>query len=183
MTHNRLSKKIESTLSPLINARLINMGRAHTMEWIIFSPSHSETGNDLSTVEYAIHIQCTWRIRGTKGIIVASDDLYFPTGNILFHDMENFDWSPQGSSRLDERTTLFIRSITNKEIIVLSINADSLGGVTICLSEEYFIDIFPANSLEREYWRFFNRSSSDRHFVVAGDGVQELEDQKPIKNI
>jgi hypothetical protein len=61
----------------------------------------------LDRVQYAINIQCAWRIQGPDGIIVASDDLYFASGDNPFRDSEDFDWAPQGSNRLDERTSLF----------------------------------------------------------------------------
>jgi hypothetical protein len=149
------------------------------LEWIIFSPLglfETNNGNDLSITEYALNIQCTWRIIGPEGIVVASNDLYFPAGEYPYHDLETFDWAVQGSNRCDERTNLFKKSIADQTLIVLSVEADSLGGLSIYLSEGYSIDIFPADSLGREYWRFFNRNSTDNHFVVTGEGIEESSD-------
>lgn len=163
-------------LRSLVNTQLMDIGRAHTLEWIIFSPTDlTETirGNDLSNTEYALNIQCTWRILGPEGIIVASDDLYYPTGEDPYRDLDNFDWAPQGSNRCDVRTNMLKEVIADRALIVLSVEADTVGGLTICLSEGYSIDLFPANSLGREYWRFFNRLSTDHHFVVTGEGIEE----------
>jgi hypothetical protein len=108
-----LKEKIELTLNPLVNTRIVDIGRAHTIEWIIFSPlglSEPTKDNALSISEYSLNIQCTWRILGPEGIVVASDDLYFPPGENLYQDLENFDWTAQGSNRCDERTSLFLKN-------------------------------------------------------------------------
>ena len=130
MNQPALKEQIEQALSPLIHTRLADIGRAHTMEWIIFSPvgpeeAVSETGQ--SPIEYALNIQCIWRISGPEGIIVASEDLFYAAGDDPYCDFENFDWTPQGSNRCDERTTLFKNIIADKMLSVLSVHADSIG--------------------------------------------------------
>jgi len=171
-----LKERIELALIPLVNTRLLDIGRAHTLEWIIFSSQDKTNGKSFTPIEYAINIQCTWRITGPEGIVVASDDLYFRAGSDPFYDLENFDWAEQGSNRSDERTSLFKDIISKKAFIVTSIVADSIGGLSILLNEGYSIEIFPANSLDREYWRFFIRHSTGEHFVVTGKGIEPLSD-------
>lgn len=169
-----LKERIELGLMPLINTRLLDIGRAHTLEWIIFRSPDTIDGKSVTPIEYAINIQCTWRITGPEGIVVASDDLYFRAGSDPFYDLENFDWAEQGSNRSDERTSLFKDNISQKAFFVTSIVADAIGGLSILFNEDYSIDIFPANSLDREYWRFFKRHSTDGHFVVSGKGIEPL---------
>jgi hypothetical protein len=178
MKLTRLKERIELALMPLINTRLLDIGRAHTLEWIIFRSPDPTNGKSLTPIEYAINIQCTWRITGPEGIVVASDDLYFRAGSDPFYDLENFDWAEQGSNRSDERTSLFKDNISKKAFIVTSVVADSIGGLSILFNEDYSLEIFPANSLDREYWRFFNRHSSGEHFVVTGKGIEPLSDPK-----
>jgi hypothetical protein len=176
MNSSKLKEQIENALKPLIYTRLADIGRAHTLEWILFSPTgllEANTESDQKYPEYSLNIQCTWRITRQGKIVVASDDLYFPPGDHPYDDLENFDWSRQGSNLGDVRTNLLKEEIANNTIVVLSVEADYIGGLSIQLSEGYSIELFPANSLEREYWRFFNRQSSDQHFVVTGSGIEE----------
>ncbi len=176
MNSSKLKEQIEIALSPLINTRLADIGRAHTLEWILFTPIGSlqtNNGSDQKQSEYSLNIQCTWRVLCEEKIIVASDDLYFPSGDHPYDDLEDFDWSRQGNNRCDARTELLKEEIAKKTIVVLSVEADFVGGLSIHLSEGYSIELFPADSLEREYWRFFNRHSSKRHFVVTGKGIED----------
>lgn len=176
MSPNELKEQVRFALRPLLSTRLINIGRTHTIEWIIFSPEKFTVNEDTKehpNIEYALHIQCTWRIRGEEGILVASDDLYFPVDDTSYHNLDEFDWTLQGSNRLDEITSQFLQRITNDIITVLSVEADNIGGLCIELSDGYSIDIFPANSLNGEFWRFFNRFSNEEHFVMTGKGIEE----------
>lgn len=176
MNSSKLKEQIEIALKPLINTRLTDIGRAHTLQWILFSPIglfETNKGHNQKYPEYSLNIQCTWRVIGQEKIVVASDDLYFPPDDHPYDDLENFDWTEQGSNRCDSRTAPFKAEITKKTIVVLSVEADSVGGLSIRLSEGYSIELFPANSLEREHWRFFNRHSTDQHFVVTGKGIEE----------
>jgi hypothetical protein len=178
MKPEKLIEQIEGTLNPLLNMQLKNIGRAHTLTWVIFSPTGMEDQNKSEeerpeAVEYCFNIQCTWRIVGQEGIVVASDDLYFPAGDNPYRDLENFDWTIRGSNRLDERTELFLKRISGSAINVLSIETDTIGGLSIRLSEGYAIELFPANSIGREFWRFFDRNSATHHFVMTGKGIEE----------
>jgi hypothetical protein len=176
MYPTEMKDQIEQALRPLINTRLTDIGRAHTMEWMIFIPVARDDvllTTDNINIEYALNIQCLWRITGPEGIIVASEDLYYAAGNDPFRNSNDFDWTPQGSNRLDERASSFKEIITNKPLTVLSVNADAVGGVSIHLSENYSVDIFPADSLGREFWRFFRRNDTNKHFVITGEGIKD----------
>lgn len=178
MDLSNLKRQIELTLAPLINTELIDIGRAHTVHWFIFRttslPNSSSMDEILQsfTIIYALHVQCEWRIRNFDGIIFASDDLYFPAGDDPFKDLETFNWAPQGSNRLDERTSLFLKNINNKNLIVESVEADIVGGLCIRIREGITIDIFPADSIGGEFWRFFKQNSTESHFVVTGKGIE-----------
>lgn len=175
MRHAKIKTQIEIALHPLINTRLSDIGRAHTLEWMIFIPMSTieYEREDHSLIEYCLNIQCTWRITDQRGIVIASDDLFFPAGDNPYNDMDNFDWAVQGNSRLDARTDIFTTKLSNNPLIVLSIKADPFGGLKILLTEGYSIELFPSNSIGHEFWRFFVHHSTDDHFVVTGKGIGE----------
>jgi hypothetical protein len=57
-------------------------------------------------------------------------------------------------------------------MIVLALEVDEIGSLRIILSNGYKIEIFPDDSLEKEFWRFFQLDSDPRHFVVTGKGIE-----------
>jgi hypothetical protein len=171
-----LKVQIEQALIPLINTRLTDIGRAHNLEWMIFNPiglAVQEPQTDPPSIEYALNVQCVWRIIGPEGIVVASEDLYYAAGDNPFRNIDDFNWTHPGSNRCDERTSMFKETLANKALIVVSVEADAIGGLSIYLSEGYSIDLLPADSLDREYWRFFRRNEITSHFVVTGEGIKD----------
>ena len=62
----------------------------------------NQKGKTEEVAEYALHIQCSWRIVKGNKIVVASRDFYSPrTG--LDDENEYFEWDVQGNNRFDER--------------------------------------------------------------------------------
>jgi hypothetical protein len=89
-----MRNELESSLQALIGLPLLSAGRAADLEWFLFGSSRTVTnfkGETRVVGEYALHVQCAWRIRDSARIIVASNDLYEPTE--VIEDSENFDWS------------------------------------------------------------------------------------------
>ena len=51
----------------LIGCKLINIGRAMNLVWMIFSQNN---------IVYSFHIQCPWRIVINNNIMISNVDLY-----------------------------------------------------------------------------------------------------------
>src|SRR5215475_8435226 len=76
-----MRNEIESSLQALIGQPLLSAGRAADLEWFQFGKPQTvmnSRGETKTVGEYALHIQCAWRIRDSAGIIVASRDRYEP---------------------------------------------------------------------------------------------------------
>ena len=54
---------------------------------------------------------------------------------------------------------------------MLEIQADKNGSLHMGLSENYAIELFPDDTVPGEYWRFFIRGYTKKHFVVTGGGI------------
>ncbi len=172
-----MKERIEHTLKVLKGLQLKDIGRAADLEWFIFSSIHnlgSEHDRSIVVAQYALHAECAWRVVGPEGILVASRDRYYPAGSDPYQDMDNFNWDLPGNNRCDEKVMNFIKNTANKPLIVLSIEADYLGGLSLELDDGYVIELFPDDSLEGEYWRFFRVDSEAHHFVVTGHGIDEV---------
>jgi hypothetical protein len=110
-----------------------------------------------------------------EGIAVASRDRFYPAGSDPYRDLENlvnFEWDLPGINRCDERVSSLIKGTSGAPLIVLAVEADHFGGLHIKLSGNYSLELFPDDSLEGEYWRFFKLKSAN-HFVVTGKGIDE----------
>src|SRR6266705_2143807 len=94
---------VKRALSPLTGMPLWVGHRAGDMQMFQLGERRSAKNHrgEISELgEYALHLQCAWRIRGEEGILVGSGDLYYPKGDS--DDIpKDFDW--QKENRRDER--------------------------------------------------------------------------------
>ncbi|KZE64271.1 hypothetical protein AWM68_14370 [Fictibacillus phosphorivorans] len=167
---------IKAELDKLNGLKLQYAGRSSDLLWLGFGEivQISRRGRTEETAEYALHIQCSWKITLNNKIVVASRDIYAPSSewNNLNDD---FDWDIQGTNKFDER----IKSINkfSGQLMVDRIEADDIGGIEVFLSGDYKLEVFPDSSgdtVDCEHWRFFNRKENSPHFVVSGEGIERV---------
>jgi hypothetical protein len=168
---------IERVLKPIIGLPIWSIGRGGNLEWFAIGVERKEVplkkGGSKTVSEYALHVQCAWRIVGPKGIVVASRDRYYPAGDDPYKDLDEFEWDVQGANQCDERVTKLLAERQDQPLVVLSITADVIGSVWFRLSDGYSLEIFPDSSVVREFWRFFQPDTEELHFVVGIDGASE----------
>jgi hypothetical protein len=168
--------EVSRNLKPLIGLRLSRMGLAADMRTLQFGDAVARKGGGM-VGEYALHLQCPWRLEGEKGIITGSADLYLPSAEGEWRD-ELFDWH-KGVS-LQERVlcellkgydqnTKQIVNATNL-FTVEDFQADSAGGFNLALSGSYLLSVFP-DGTRNEAWRLFRPSNdgydpNEKQFVV-----------------
>lgn len=170
-----MREAIRSQIGKLIGLNLQYAGRASNLFWLGFGELISVTrrGKTEELAEYALDIQCSWRIIKDNKILVGSRDFYSPrTG--WNEENDDFDWDVQGNNRFDERIESFIEN-TKEHVDVERVEPDEVGGLKIFLSQGYLLEVFPDTSEDDEYsefWRFFNRRENSPHFVVTGNGIE-----------
>ena len=172
-----MKEAIISELSKILGLKLQNAGRASNLFWLGFGEMISITKRERTdtVAEYALNIQCSWRICKGKRILVASRDFYSPFSE---WDEANgdFDWDVQGSNRFDELIKSLLKRVQGN-IIVESIDSDEVGGLKVFLSEGFVLEVFPDSTQDDEYsefWRFFNRKNTSPHFVVTINGIDKV---------
>ena len=90
---------IQEALTPVVGLPLRCIGRAANMLWLHFGemrivPAHG--GGTKTVGDWAIHVQCPWRISQLGRIVIAYHDFYYsPDGDALD------DWDTLGKSRFD----------------------------------------------------------------------------------
>jgi hypothetical protein len=170
-----MREAIRSQIGKLIGLNLRYAGRASNLFWLGFGEMISVTrrGKTEELAEYALNIQCSWRITKDNKILVGSRDFYSPrTG--WNEENDDFDWDVQGNNRFDERIESFIEN-AKEHVTVERVEPDEVGGLKIFLSQGYLLEVFPDTSEDDEYsefWRFFNRRENSPHFVVTGNGIE-----------
>jgi hypothetical protein len=169
-----LQERITEALSALIGLPLWGATRALNMEMFAFGERRTRRnrkGQEVEVGEYALHIQCPWRIVSPDGIIVGSEDRNYP-------EDENADWEEfdsDGPSRCEARMVAWLKEYSAAPLRAQRVEADAVGGFKLLLQRGFVLEAFPADSLRGEYserWRLF-RPSEEGHFVVTGYGVEE----------
>jgi hypothetical protein len=171
-----MREEIKSQVGKLVGLKLQYAGRASNLFWLGFGDIVQiiRRGRTEETAEYALHIQCSWRITLGNKIVVASRDFYSPNSQ-WDEKNEDFDWDIQGNNRFDERIKTFTKD--NGQIEVLQIDSDEVGGLKVTLSGGYKLEVFPDSSEDdeqSEHWRFFNRKENNPHFIVTGNRIEKV---------
>jgi hypothetical protein len=138
-----------------------------------------ESGNR-SYGEFALHIQCPWRLEGPAGILTGRSDLWAPAEQSEDIDWDSWDYDKDPNLQ-DRRVGELLggydaktRSFVNDPecLVVEDVEADDFGGVVISLSGGYRLVIFPAGSTGED-WRLLKPHSEQEHFVVSGGMIEE----------
>jgi hypothetical protein len=169
-----MKERIEQTLSLLVGLPLTNIYRTLNLEMFDFGEQRTvltRQGQEKKVGKYALHVQCAWRITNSTRVVVASRDRWY-MGDGSKDIPDDFDWSLPGN-RCDKRISSFLEANAAEPLVIESIEADHVGGTKLRLTNGFALEIFPDDSFDDEYWRFFQPSTSTEHFVVTGAGIQD----------
>ena len=166
---------IVEALSKLVSLPLAIARDAASMKNFQFGlirPHSSGTG---TVGEYALHIQCPWRLVREGGILTGSADFYEPAEANKEVDLRDWRAGNLQRKRLGEVLRSFddaTRSWVNGtgELVVASVAADDLGGFELVLSGGFRLQVFPCGS-RGEDWRFFDPGGDGPHLVVDGGRI------------
>lgn len=126
-------------------------------------------GESVVVGQYALHVQCAWRIASAEKIVVGSGDLYHPSDSIGPENPDNFDWT-RGPSRCDQLLGLLFKG-ENRQFMVRVVDVGDAGSLRIMMDKDLSLDVFPNESLVDEYWRLLRPSSEEAHFVLGSEGI------------
>ena len=178
--------QIEHHLAVLLGRRLVIARRAADLRGFHFRRL-TAVGEGLGTVtsgEFALHIQCPWRIEGPDGIVTGRLDLWEPAepSDDINWDTWDYEKDPNLQDRrigewLGSYDTGTRSSFNNSErLVVEQVAGDEFGGATIVLSGGYRLVIFPSGSIGED-WRLLRAGfPGQEHFVVSGGKADETPD-------
>lgn len=166
-----MKEEIQQALSVLVGLPLWSSGRAADLEWFEFGQRRTVTGFRGETKEvgeYALHVQCAWRITRDDEVIIGSRDLYFPPAETDDEPMADGEHKP---NRLDVRIAELFQN-EMRQFVVREVRVHNAGSFTLVLNDGYALDVVPHDSLSHEHWRFFRPYVEGPHFVVTGKGLE-----------
>lgn len=168
-----MKEDIITRLELLVGSILRQAGRAGDLFWLQFGTISTilRNGREKKIAQFALNIQCTWRIAKGSKILVASKDKYKPS-KLYQGVIENFNWDIFGMNSLDEKLHDHINS-SSSELIVEAVEADHYGGIKIIFSNDYYLEVFPDESTEEEFWRLI-LGEEKVHFIVTGNGIEVI---------
>jgi hypothetical protein len=166
-----VKRRIERALSALVNCRFHGATRAANMACFAFGPwrIQQKRRGPTKVARFSLHVQCPWRIRRGRVVLVASEDRLYP---VSADSERNFD--EIGSNLWDQKMEVLRKQLRLESVRVETICADSVGGLTLRCSSSIVVEIFPASSAVgdayAEHWRFFETNVS-RHVVLRPAGL------------
>jgi hypothetical protein len=170
---------MENPTSVLIGKPLWRCTRASDMACFQFGIRHQRRdvfGKDGEVGDYALHVQCSWRIIRSDEILVGKEDLYQPQ-DVATSDAV-FDWK-KGNLQDERVRKLFAED--QRQFTVVGTALRAAGELDILFDDELRLEVFPNSSLqshEMEHWRLFSPSHSSEltvikpHIVFSGAGLR-----------
>jgi len=158
-------KKVNNHLKGIIGSQGLIFGRAAGIAWVIFK------SGDL---EYALHLQCCFRIRDDTEIIVTNLEMFHPSESALSeqsYDPSTFHWDTQGANRYDEWVKSLSPDLT-RALTVVDARANSCGDLTILFEQNIILEAF-VDCVTDECWRLFEASPDSKHLVMLGSGPEK----------
>jgi len=158
---------LDRMLARLVGKSMWIARRAADMATFQFGERRQRQTHDGRTAEvgeFALHVQCAWRIlRGDK-VVVGSRDLYSPAN----HDdsqpnPETFDWDRDPNRRDALLHDLFDGG--TRAYVVTAAQTGRAGTCGIDFDQGMRLELFPDDSSAGEHWRLFEIGGA--HVVVS----------------
>jgi hypothetical protein len=164
-----IRQQVMTALSQIVGLPLTAARRAADMRTFQFGALRPVKRGSVG--DFALHVQCPWRIESPKGILTGRSDLWTPVEeNAPFEENWDYEKSPNlQDSRLGQWLTQ-----DDQSLVVKNVDADEFGGAAISLGQGFVLRLFPAGT-RSEAWRLFRPGIDGRHFVIRG-GEVDLDD-------
>jgi hypothetical protein len=181
-----LGHQIVKAFGPLYGMRLSIARNAADMKNFQFGVITTHPSGKGTIGQYALHIQCPWRIVTAQCalripeadlMITGSGDFFEPAEEGVEVSNEN-----RVTTSLQEKllSTLFeqfdteTRSRVNvsDRLVVEQVEADDYGGFNMHLSGGFRLQVFPS-AKHHEHWRLFAPGTEESHFVMGGEKLKK----------
>jgi hypothetical protein len=156
--------QIESALKPLVGLEWRSIGRAADLLWLHFGEMRKVPawGGGTKTVgQWAIHVQCPWRLQLFGGECLTASDLNIDSERNPIVDKPD----QLAQSRFDEVAAYLRDKFEMVAPKIVSIQNAKHNGFTMGFSDGGRFEVAPDGN--GEAWRLFNPSTDNPHFIVC----------------
>jgi hypothetical protein len=174
-----MRNEIEEAASVLVQKPWSGTGRAADMQVFAFGDLRTDEdarGGSAVTSEFALHVQCPWRISKDARIEVGSEDLFIPSDPT--EDDESFEPTGSAENLRDRLLDGLLSDVPESSRRVTGVEADEVGGLRVHMAGGYTLGLFPADSLmegsRAEKWRLLQPSGPMPHLVVLGARIERI---------
>src|SRR5436309_4549873 len=141
MNRPSVQQQVLAALSQLVGLPLTAARRAADMRTFQFGTLRPAKRGSVG--DFALHVQCPWRIEGPDGILTGRSDLWQPVAeNAPFVEDWDYDKSP---NLQDSRMKQWLEQ-HDLSLVVTDVDADAFGGAAISLSHGFVLRLFPAGT-------------------------------------
>jgi hypothetical protein len=163
-------QQVIAALSQIIGLPLTAVRRAADMRTFQFGTLRPVDRGSVG--DFALHVQCPWRVEGPDGIVTGRLDLWESVeDDAPFDESWDYEKSPNlQDARLEQWMTR-----NESSLVVKSVDADEFGGAAINLGQVFVLRLFPAGT-RGEAWRLFRPKTDTPHLVITG-GMIEPDDE------
>jgi hypothetical protein len=160
---------VMSRLTSLVGLRLCIARDAAGMKNFQFGEIRPHPSGKGTVGDFALHVQCPWRLVTTTQVLTGSADYY--ESAVEGVDV-NQDDHQSGNLQRKRLQALFqtydaeTRSLINQSgsLTVISLRTDRFGGLDLELSGGVRLQVFPDGS-SGENWRFFSPGNDEPQFI------------------
>lgn len=180
-----LAHQIVLAFGPVYGLKLAISGNAGSMKVFHFGEIKPHPDGKGTIGQFALHIQCPWRIVTSNQILTGSADWWEPSAHDAAGDLETWTRErPTPSSQETVLARLFghydaeTKSYINDadQLVVQQVEADDFGGFKIHLSGGYRLEVFP-DGIHGESWRLFEPGNDATHFIIEGGRFGHREER------
>ncbi len=173
---------MRQSLNQLVGLTLAVARRAANIRVFHFGSMRPAAKSDLPSLrdkprgsigDFALHIQCPWRIETNKSILTGDSDLWEPLDRSKGLSYDNWNDDTDGNLQ-DQLIEQFMSH--NDNLIVKNVDCRPNCTFTLTFAGDYRLIVFPSGSTGED-WRLFRPESDESHFVVFG-GAIECEDSR-----
>jgi hypothetical protein len=118
--------------------------------------------------DFALHIQCPWRIESDNRILTGRSDLWEPVDRPEGSSYVDWDYEIDGNLQ-DQLIAQFISN--NDNLLVETISVQPNCSFTLAFRCGYRLVVFPSGSIGED-WRLFRPDSDEPHLVVSGGAIE-----------
>lgn len=163
---------IQNAVNVLVGLPMWSLGRATDLVWFEFGTRRTvkdHKGEDKEVGDYALHVQCPWRITSADSILIGRGDIFCTPEQTNEPTPADFDW--QKGNRFDRIVQQLLQP-ESREFVVRAVQTGGAGSLAVGFENGYTLEIFPHDSESGEHWRFFRPYTDEPHLVFTGEGLQ-----------